>query len=331
MVDSPERFSSCETDGLKCRVLGATHDPVSYDERVRNEQAHYSSLLAAQPPGTEPKRPQPRVSVFEFAMQRYSAYIRSKMPHATLESHVVDFTDRSAEPTRMLSLGAGAGDWELAVARRTSPPMEITLVDLNEELMRSARVAAETRGITLSTVVADVNSIRITPHHYDLIVCRSSLHHFVELEHVLTQIRKGLSSRGEFLVIGEVIGRNGLMLYPETEAVAQGIFSSLPPRLRFNHYTKQVDEVVPNFDHSKGSFEAIRSEDILPLLMERFTPVEHVTFDAFLSLLLDWRYGPNYDLDLEMDRAVAALITEMDIQMVTNGVLRPTCLFGIFK
>lgn len=191
------------------------------------------------------------------------------MPHVNLNAYAVTFVSHFAMQVRMLSLGAGTGDSELAVARRASLSMEITL----------------------HAVVEDANAILIPQLHNDLIVRRRSLHHIVELEHILAQIKSGMSPEGEFLVMGEVIGRNRLMLYPETEQVAQAI--CLPPRLWFNHYTKQVDEVVPNIDHSQGSFEATRSKGILPLLTGLFAPIEHVSFDACVSLLLGWRYGPN--------------------------------------
>lgn len=307
-------------------------DNEQYENRLRSEVAHYSRLLAGQT-GSEPvQQIEPKVPAFEFAMRRYSDYVKSKMPtKGNLDEYVVGRAHRSSRPVRLLSLGAGTGDWELKVARTACPAVEVILVDVNDDLMRGARTVAAEGGIPLCTRTEDVNAIRIEPGYYDFIVCRSSLHHFVELEHVLEQIRHGLVPEGEFLVIGEYIGRNGLMLYPETEAIAGRVFSTLPPRLRFNHYTKQVDESLPNFDHSQGNFEAIRSQDIMPLLMKDFSPVEFVTFDAFVSLLLDWRYGPNYDLTDSMDQAVVALITDLDVLAIANGILKPTALFGIFR
>jgi SAM-dependent methyltransferase len=307
-------------------------DAESYHARLRNEMEHYGRLLAGQTGADPVQQIEPKVPAFEFAMRRYSDYVKSKMPTSgNLDAHVVERARRSSRPVQLLSLGAGTGDWELKVARTACPAVEVTLVDVNDDLMRGARAVAADAGIPLCTRVEDVNAIRIEPGHYDVIVCRSSLHHFMELEHVLGQIRGGLALGGEFLVLGEYIGRNGLMLYPETEVAAGRIFSALPPRLRLNHYTKQVDEALPNFDHSQGSFEAVRSQDIMPLLMKDFFPVEFVTFDAFVSLLLDWRYGPNYDLSDSMDQVVVALITDLDILAIANGILRPTALFGIFR
>jgi choline dehydrogenase-like flavoprotein len=67
----------------------------------------------------------------------------------------------------------------------------------------------------------------------------------------------------------------------------------------------------------------------------RFSPptrsYEYVTFDAFLSLLLDFRYGPNYDISQPEDRDVAEGIIHKDIECIRSGRLKPTAMFGIFQ
>lgn len=136
---------------------------------------------------------------------------------------------------------------------------------------------------------------------------------------------------GIFLVIGEVIGRNGEKLFHETREVAQKIFDMLPEKYRLNRYTNKIDSIVPDIDHSENSFESIRSEEILSLLLKYFEPKEYVTFDAFLSLLLDFRYGPNYDLNESLDRSLVESIARLDEYYISNSILKPTCLFGIFN
>jgi hypothetical protein len=132
-------------------------------------------------------------------------------------------------------------------------------------------------------------------------------------------------------VIGEWVGRNGLQLYPETERAAQAIFERLPERLRRDNYSGRIDSRVPNVDHSVNSFEAVRSEDIMPLLLRCFEPVEYVLYDAYVSLLLDFRYGPNYNLENPADRALVEEIVRGDREAIESGALRPTAMFGIYR
>jgi SAM-dependent methyltransferase len=231
----------------------------------------------------------------------------------------------------VLSLGCGTGDWEFAVAREAPGRIEFELVDLNEHLMASARRLAAAEGLPLTTRVGDVNRIEIEPCAWDYVLCRSSLHHFLELERLFGEIRKGLRPGGAFVVIGEWVGRNGLQLYPETERAAQAIFERLPERLRRDNYSGRIDSRVPNVDHSVNSFEAVRSEDIMPLLLRCFEPVGYVLYDAYVSLLLDFRYGPNYNLENPADRALVEEIVRGDREAIESGALRPTAMFGIYR
>ena len=218
----------------------------------------------------------------------------------------------------------------MTIAREFPGKCQLTLVDLNRELLSEAAAFGKQHGIDVQIEPGDVNKYNITPGYYDLIVCRSSLHHFMMLERVLNEIRNGLTDDGDLLVIGEWIGRNGLQIYPETEKIANELFTALPARLRKNAYTGEVDKTHPNIDHSVDCFEAVRSEEILPALLEVFPRAEYVAYDALLTLFFDFRYGPNYNLDDEGDREIIQRITVLDVDYVQRNILRPTALFGIF-
>ena len=302
-----------------------------YEQRIKNEIRHYTSLMDEQSPTDEVTGVLPRVPVFEYGMNLYQPYLSLRMKHLDLESYVVDRQRLLGRPLRLLSLGCGTGDWEMRVAVRSRGAISIHLIDLSMDLLRKSDEVGAREGVSVEATAQDVNQVDLPRDTYDFVLCRSSLHHFFELEHVFNQIRKTLSKRGQFVVVGEWIGSNGLQAYPETAAAAQKLFAKLPERLRLNRYTNVVDATVPNIDHSVDSFEAIRSEHIMPLLLKSFTPYEYVTFDAFMSLLLDFRYGPNYDLTTSDDLAIAESLIRSDIAAIQSGMLRPTAMFGIFQ
>ena len=306
-------------------------DIQGYEQRIQNEIRHYTSLLEGQTPSEDVVGVLPKVAVFEHALDLYRPYLSTRMAHLDLESYVVERQRRLNRPMKLVSLGCGAGDWEMRVAKRSKGNISVHLIDLSMDLLGKAAEVGRRDGLSVETTVQDVNEIDLRRDSYDFVLCRSSLHHFVRLERVLSCIRTALAKGGQFIIVGEWIGRNGLQVYPETERIAQEIFDRLPERFRFNQYTKVVDTVVPNIDHSIGSFEAIRSEHIMPLLLDNFTPYEHVTFDAFLSLLLDFRYGPNYDISQPEDRDIAEDIIQKDIECIRSGWLKPTAMFGIFQ
>ena len=45
-----------------------------------------------------------------------------------------------------------------------------------------------------------------------------------------------------------------------------------------------------------GSFEGIRAQDILPLLVERFTFDEFIGFGNVIDPFVDRSFGPNFDI-----------------------------------
>lgn len=297
---------------------------------TRNEKKHYSNLLHQQKKSDKPQKIEPKVDAFEYAYQIYNPYHVSKMPHFDSTQYVLERAKSSSGKSRVLSLGSGTGDWEVDLLEKEPSKLQFELIEINEELLDVVKNYAIKHQLNLKATVSDVNKIQLEKEVYDLVVVRSSLHHFIELEHIFDQVNNSLVKNGEFLVIGEVIGRNGERLYPETKKAAQKIFDILPPKFRYNNYTKETDSEVPDIDHSKDSFESIRSEEILPLLIKSFVAKEYVTFDAFLSLLLDFRYGPNYDLNQSLDKSMVEVITNLDIYNISTSKLKPTCLFGIF-
>jgi ubiquinone/menaquinone biosynthesis C-methylase UbiE len=306
-------------------------DSCSYAERVANELQNHSGIFHKNESSEEIRRFSWRVGAFDRAMQIYSPYLQSLMPDIAINPRVLERIRNMDCPARILTLGCATGDWELTIAREFPDKTEVTLVDLNSELLQEGASYGEKYGLKVNTHSADVNTYEIKPGYYDFIVCRSSLHHFIMLEEVLQKIHGGLAEGGEFLVIGEWIGRNGLQIYPETEALANKMFAELPERLRRSAYTGQVDKRLPNIDHSVNSFEAVRSEEILPAVLKIFKPVEYAAYDTLVTLFFDFRYGSNYKLDDESDHAIVERITLLDIDLLQKKTLRPTAMCGIFS
>jgi len=298
---------------------------------MRNEKKHYSNLLHQQDNNSDKiEKVEPKIDAFAYANKRYSEYKLKHMPHSNLSKYVLDRTASQSSKVNILSLGSGTGDFEIELLEASPTKLQCELIDINNELLKGAKKYAVKHKLDLKTKVSDVNKIELKESTYDFVIVRSSMHHFIELEHICEQVNKSLKNNGDFLVIGEIMGRNGEKLYPETKEIAQKIFDILPPKFRYNTYTKKTDSEVPDIDHSKDSFESIRSEEILPLLLQYFKPKEYVAYDAFITLLLDFRYGPNYDLNNSLDRSLVEMIANLDLFYISDSILKPVTLFGIF-
>jgi len=302
-----------------------------YERLVKNELSHYDSLLNQQKSDSPVEQLIPRVDAYLHALSFYNLYVKSKMKNDNIEKYLIDHAKSKENGIVILSLGSGTADWEVSLLEKAGGKIRFDVVEVNKKLVEKAIGYCRSKNLDLYFFGQDVNEISIPKAHYDFIVVKSSLHHFVKLEHIFSEIKKGLAKDGKFVVMQEVIGRNNMKLYPETERIAQKIFDILPSKFRFNHYSKKIDNKIPNpLIDSADSFECIRSEEILPLLLKFFNPLEYVTKNAFLTILLDFRYGPNYDIKNPFDKSLVEIIANLDVYYITNQILKPTTLTGIF-
>jgi hypothetical protein len=114
----------------------------------------------------------------------------------------------------------------------------------------------------------------------------------------------------------------------------QALWKTLPEHLRVNHtaYAEpRIDTEIWEADTSEHSMECIRSEDILPILQSAFAVECYVPYFSLSRRFFDTMYGPNYNLDMPLDRALLNWIWELDVYYLTTGQLRPETFFGIYK
>jgi ubiquinone/menaquinone biosynthesis C-methylase UbiE len=307
-------------------------DDLKYRFLVHNEKKHYTKLLKEQGESEKIQKIEPNVDAFSYGYKIYRSYFLKHFPsYGKIEENIIKMAQTKSEKLQILSLGSGTGDWEINLLEKKPEKIHCELVDINADLLKKTEKYAKQNNLDIVINISDINEIKLEPDNYDIVLVRSSMHHFIELEHIMEQIKLSLHRNGNLIVLGEVIGQNGEKLYPETKQIAQKIFGILPEKYRLNRYTNKIDNEVPDTDLSEHSFECIRSEDIMPLLFKYFTPKEYVTIDAFLTLLLDFRYGPNYDLSNDLDRSLVETIANLDIYYISNNILKPTALFGIFE
>jgi SAM-dependent methyltransferase len=235
----------------------------------------------------------------------------------------------AARPLRILSLCSGAARIEAGMAAVAGSAAHWTLMDLSESLLQSAAMNFPD-GIVPDLIAGNLNEIRNFGERFDVIMCVSGLHHIVELERVVDFIRDALVDDGEFWSIGEAIGRNGNRLWGSDLEVANGCFHELPARLRRNRYSGIIDESLPDDDYASGTFEGIRSQDIVPLLMDRFESVHLYRRNCFLWRLVNQAYSDNYDMENPVDIAHLHSIVSAEIAHFRGGG-RPTEMHAVFR
>jgi 2-polyprenyl-3-methyl-5-hydroxy-6-metoxy-1,4-benzoquinol methylase len=306
------------------------NDP-AYSRLVQQEVQHYSEIFLG---GAD------RQSAQEILMQpvppswveveKRAADLVRKATGFDLNGHVLERL-RSDRRVRMLSLGSGPGGLELAFAREASGA-EITCIDLNADLIRLGQIRAEAEQLNVRFEVGDLNLIDLLTNEYDLVFCHASLHHVLELERLLEQIKNSLRDRGSLITV-DVCTRNGYLMWPETREIVGSLFRTLPARFRMNHTaygSARVDEEIWEADTSAVSMECIRAQDIIPTLSETFVVQNFVPYFSLCRRFLDTMYGPNYDLTQSLDTAMVNWIWELDRYYLDSNRLKPETFFGIY-
>ncbi len=136
-----------------------------------------------------------------------------------------------------LSVGCGEGDLERRLAARGFF-LDCDAYDIAQGSIAKARDLAARQGFnTINYDVRDINDLALPPARYDAIFAFSALHHFVALEHVLSQIHTALKPGGLF-IINEYIGPSRFQ-FPRQQVDAMNAALGLLPLdyrlIRFNY------------------------------------------------------------------------------------------------
>jgi SAM-dependent methyltransferase len=234
----------------------------------------------------------------------------------------------------VLSLGSGNGDQELgwlsSLAAAGLHNVRLRLLELNPDMQARAEASAQDLGFSdrVELITADFNTWRADIEH-DVVVGFQALHHVLDLEHLYGQIRDGLPADG-VLVVHDMIGRNGHRRWPEALEVVDRIWATLPPELRRNAMTGEIDERFQDIDCAADGFEGIRAQDVLPVLLDYLNPSLFLPYANVIDPFVDRIYGHNLDLDDPGHVALLDHLGELDDSLIDLGVVTPTHLTALF-
>ena len=234
---------------------------------------------------------------------------------------------------RFVSLGSGNCDLEIALAAglrdRGHERFVIDCIDLNAAMLERGCTAAEQAGVFqhLEFTEADINAgAPFGP--CDAVIGNQVLHHVLDLEGVLDNVRHSLKAGGTF-IISDMIGRNGHRRWPEALDIVHEFWRGLPPSYRFNSLLRRYEELFEDWDCSSEGFEGVRSQDILPLLLRNFHFRLFVPFANIIDPFVDRAFGPHFDAEAEWDRAFIDEIQRRDEAEISAGALTPTHMLAV--
>lgn len=243
--------------------------------------------------------------------------------------------ENPGEDVRITSLGAGNGDFEVGVAgllrAKGLDRFRFQCLDINPAMLSRGRETAAKAGLSghFEFVEADVSRwTSATP--VGVVMAQHSLHHIERLEQTFDNVKRAIGDRGYF-VTADMIGRNGHMRWPEALAVIDDIWQAMPDRYKYNHLLKRLETRYENWDCSTESFEGIRAQDILPLLVERFHFDAFAGFGNLPDIFVDRCFGHNLDPKNPDDVAFVDRVGEMNDRLIDEGRIKPTQMLAVMR
>ena len=227
------------------------------------------------------------------------------------------------KPKRGLSLACGSGRAErnaLAQGICTS----FHAIDVAEDAIREARKVATKENLNITYEQGDLNTIRLEPESYDLVITQNCLHHVLKLEHLAAEIHRALTPDGA-LWIQDYVGETQFQYSEKRLEIANAVLKILPEKLR----TNRVNDMIirhrnrPTPGQLPSPFEAIRSADIMPIFLERFEVLEKHENGGIMRLVVPLGSRKDY-LKNEDTKSIFELLYYLDQTLIREGILEPT-------
>jgi SAM-dependent methyltransferase len=231
-----------------------------------------------------------------------------------------------------------------------SKPYRLRCTDINEKCFERAKDVVQREGLSVEFEVADLNFLQLEPKRYDLIFAHASIHHVINLEHLLDQVAQALTNLGIFQLV-EVVGKNRTLIWDQNERLADTLLAALPKRItgglllhadrpakgvlrRIRRAIRKIVVIKPllRILRQPSGMEGIRQSEILFHLRQRFTPLFELRHGAFIRFIctnsaLTARFDPN---DAEALQCLEFLI-DTDEAAVLHGILQPLEIWGVYR
>lgn len=246
---------------------------------------------------------------------------------------VTDFL-KDKKNLKLLSLGSGLCNKEIYLAEHTEIFKEVICVDIAENLLNQARIKANSKNLkNIKFFAKNIDSFEFKENDFDIILFNSSLHHFKDVENLLSsKIKHSLKPKG-YLIINEFVGANRHQFSSEQiKAINKGI-KIIPKKLR----TRFRSKLHKNKYRGVGLLrmiladpsECIDSENIIPAIHKNFKSIIEKPYggNLLMSVLRDISHH-FYELNDEKEMILNKLFLLEDDYLKKN---KSDFIFGIYE
>ncbi|MBN1128135.1 MAG: class I SAM-dependent methyltransferase [Chitinispirillaceae bacterium] len=232
-----------------------------------------------------------------------------------------------------LSIGCGEGARPEMVLFETGYFSSFEVMDIAKGLLDRQEKAARSRGLDrIRYLQQDLNNVVLTPEKYDLIWAVGTIHHIERLEEFFRQVRKALKPGG-ILVMREYVGPNRIQFTDDQLARANVILATIPVKYRRKWHglpKKQERRIDREQLISEDPSEAVRSEDILPVLRKELDVVCFANTGGTLLQPILNGIAANFEIVPGGDDVLQELI-ETEKKLIEEGTIPSDYMFCMAK
>jgi SAM-dependent methyltransferase len=226
---------------------------------------------------------------------------------------------------RALVLGCGEG-WLERMLARDKRIAGVVGVDLSEEAVARAGEHAAREGLSEKIRHGTVDLDRQAPPDgpYDLVFSHDLIHHVRDLEGFFDRIA-GVLAPGGVLLFCEYVGPRRFGYDAKRSGIVDEFLAALPERYRRLPLTgglaTQGVRTDPGELALQDPSEAVRSDDILPVLRTKMKVLEEIPYGGSLLNPLLYEIVANFEEGNEADDAILRQLCAAEKVLIRTGVL----------
>ncbi|MCE5229917.1 class I SAM-dependent methyltransferase [bacterium] len=198
---------------------------------------------------------------------------------------------------------------------------EVAANDISEQLAARAQREYEKLNYNIKYIAGDLNTISLPAGRYDACVAIHALHHVIGIEHLARELAGSLKPGGE-LFMEDYVGPRWLQYPDSVKQHVRRWHAMLPDRLKLDRSGAVIRELHfrDQWEVQKNSpFESIRSDAILPALMQYFNINEKYNLGGGLVMPLLEQTIHNYNPADEEANAWLRKIMAEDKKLAASG------------
>lgn len=250
------------------------------------------------------------------------------------EQYIRDKYLKDKSNLTMLSIGSGMCSHEIEFAGYDNFSRVVCL-DIADNLLKRAKEKADAIG--LSNIEFHTNDIRKANYNkdeFDVILFHSSLHHFSQIENLISQqVSEWLKADG-LLIINEYVGNNRLQYHKQQIQYINKGLKLIPNQLRNRYKTN----LTKNRYYGSGYLrmvladpsECVESANIISVLHRYFEVVEEKPYGGNLLMSILKDISHNFvDTNDQESQDVLRLLFDLEDNFLKENT--SDFLFGIYK